>query len=126
MHSIASAHGMKFHSSSNDWKTEELNPDKSQLYFSWKDRVNYSILKDHHYEIIENPDRESAKNSRIYICKYEGCNKTFTKTWNLVYHFRLHTKEKPFECKNCNKKFSQKCNLSRHIKVSKCSQINPL
>ena len=76
--------------------------------------VNYDILKDHKYEIIVNPDREKCRNTRVYICKYEGCGKSFTKTWNLVYHFRVHTKEKPFVCEVCKAAFSHKCNLSRH------------
>ena len=60
-----------------------------------RDMVNYKVLEGHEYEIKENPD-PNAKQPRIYICKYDNCNKTFSKTWNLVYHFRVHTKLRPY------------------------------
>lgn len=61
------------------------------------DMVNYEVLKGHKYEIRPNPNK-GEKNARIFVCKYDNCNKVFSKTWNLVYHFRVHTKEKPFVC----------------------------
>ena len=61
------------------------------------DMVNYDVLKGHKYEILPNP-KKGMKNARIFVCKYDNCDKVFSKTWNLVYHFRVHTKEKPFIC----------------------------
>ena len=34
---------------------------------------------------------------------------------NLVYHFRVHTKEKPFKWDKCPKSFTQNSNLKKHI-----------
>ncbi|CAI2376988.1 unnamed protein product [Moneuplotes crassus] len=78
--------------------------------------INYSVLEGHPYEIVDNPNRYE-KNRKLYLCKYEGCSKIFKKTWNLVYHFRVHTKEAAYECKYCDRTFIQKANYKRHMSV---------
>lgn len=82
-----------------------------------RDMVNYDILDGHKYEIRDNPDKDKCVNKRIYICKYDNCDKVFTKTWNLVSHFRIHTNEKPYKCNECQKLFTQRSNLSRHMAI---------
>mmetsp|Transcript_6545 Transcript_6545/g.7510 ORF Transcript_6545/g.7510 Transcript_6545/m.7510 type:complete len:159 (+) Transcript_6545:2-478(+) len=82
-----------------------------------RDMINYRILEGHKYEILDNPDKDNCVNKRIYVCKYGECNKVFTKTWNLVSHFRIHTNEKPYQCPECKKLFTQRSNLSRHVSI---------
>ena len=108
--------------SSEELKADNLSSSKTRLYYSCKDRVNYEILRGHQYEIVENPDRDNCRNSRIYICKYDNCGKSFSKTWNLVYHFRVHTGERPFVCSDWKKTFSKKYNLKKHIEYTGCVQ----
>ncbi|CAO3607991.1 unnamed protein product [Cunninghamella echinulata] len=50
-------------------------------------------------------------------CDYPGCNKTFTRSYNLKSHMRSHLNEKPYECDLCTKKFARQHDRDRHKKI---------
>ena len=44
----------------------------------------------------------------------EMCGKTFSKSYNLVVHMRMHEDVRPFKCALCDQTFRQKAHLQRH------------
>merc|ERR1712226_271135 len=44
----------------------------------------------------------------------EICGKTFSKSYNLVVHMRMHEDVRPFCCGLCDQTFRQKAHLQRH------------
>ena len=52
---------------------------------------------------------------RPYECKQ--CGKCFQHTGSLKMHERVHTGERPYECKQCGKCFSQAANMRVHERV---------
>ena len=77
--------------------------------------INLDALEGHPYEIKDSQILHNGKKWRQYIWRYEGWNKIFFKTWNLVYHFRVHTNVKPFYWGKWGKQFTQKSNMDRHM-----------
>ena len=82
-----------------------------------KSDLNLEMLKDFPFSIEVRKNGVGSDPLTVYICQFEGWNKEFTRTWNILDHARVHTGVKPFECEVWGKKFTQKGNLRKHTKT---------
>ncbi|GMT15931.1 hypothetical protein PFISCL1PPCAC_7228 [Pristionchus fissidentatus] len=59
-----------------------------------------------------NPYHSAKPKNKLRQCAY--CSKSFSKSYRLRDHERIHTGERPFKCDLCFKTFAQKSNLVTH------------
>ncbi|KAM4620254.1 early growth response protein 1-A-like [Polymixia lowei] len=54
---------------------------------------------------------------RPYGCPAEGCERRFSRSDELTRHVRVHTGQKPFQCRICMRSFSRSDHLTTHIRT---------
>ena len=87
---------------------KQINPEIS------KEEIYEQLLKPFRHEKVKHWNHIQHRFKISYIWRYEGWDKEFTKTWNLLDHVRMHEGIKPFMCELCGKTFTQKGNLKKH------------
>ncbi|KAI9031696.1 hypothetical protein CLU79DRAFT_729691 [Phycomyces nitens] len=55
--------------------------------------------------------------SAMFPCTHPGCNKVFTRLYNLTSHARTHTPDRPFPCSKCGRCFARQHDRNRHEKL---------
>ncbi|XP_028276580.1 early growth response protein 1-like [Parambassis ranga] len=54
---------------------------------------------------------------RPYACPADGCDRRFSRSDELTRHVRVHTGQKPFQCRICMRSFSRSDHLTTHIRT---------
>lgn len=65
------------------------------------------------------PNRPSKTppHERPYPCPVENCDRRFSRSDELTRHIRIHTGQKPFQCRICMRSFSRSDHLTTHVRT---------
>ncbi|KAL7297779.1 hypothetical protein TKK_0008813 [Trichogramma kaykai] len=65
------------------------------------------------------PNRPSKTpvHERPYACPVNNCDRRFSRSDELTRHIRIHTGQKPFQCRICMRSFSRSDHLTTHVRT---------
>ncbi len=65
------------------------------------------------------PNRPSKTpvHERPYACPVDACDRRFSRSDELTRHIRIHTGQKPFQCRICMRSFSRSDHLTTHVRT---------
>lgn len=60
---------------------------------------------------------KTPPHERPYACPADGCERRFSRSDELTRHVRVHTGQRPFQCRICMRSFSRSDHLTTHIRT---------
>ncbi|GCC21407.1 hypothetical protein chiPu_0019877 [Chiloscyllium punctatum] len=84
-----------------------------------KNTVTYTSQLTKPCRLRKYPNRPSKTppHERPYACPVETCDRRFSRSDELTRHIRIHTGQKPFQCRICMRNFSRSDHLTTHIRT---------
>ncbi|CAF1008365.1 unnamed protein product [Adineta steineri] len=112
----------------NDWTTNTTNTFTLQVPItssSVKDEpqdyptsgVNGQPMQFIKPKTYTNRPSKTPLHERPFSCPLENCPRRFSRSDELTRHIRIHTGDKPFQCKICARAFSRSDHLTTHIRT---------
>ncbi|XP_078667761.1 uncharacterized protein LOC144909578 [Branchiostoma floridae x Branchiostoma belcheri] len=64
-----------------------------------------------------NRNSKTPPHERPYACPVDTCDRRFSRSDELTRHIRIHTGQKPFQCRICMRNFSRSDHLTTHVRT---------
>lgn len=90
--------------------TQTGSPDLKSVYQS-------QLIKPSRMRKYPNRPSKTPPHERPYACPVETCDRRFSRSDELTRHIRIHTGQKPFQCRICMRNFSRSDHLTTHIRT---------
>ncbi|XP_062856975.1 early growth response protein 1 [Trichomycterus rosablanca] len=75
------------------------------------------LIKSNRGRKYPNRPSKTPPHERPYACPVETCERRFSRSDELTRHIRIHTGQKPFQCRICMRNFSRSDHLTTHIRT---------
>ncbi|XP_060541288.1 early growth response protein 1 [Pantherophis guttatus] len=76
-----------------------------------------TLVKPSRMRKYPNRPSKTPPHERPYACPVESCDRRFSRSDELTRHIRIHTGQKPFQCRICMRNFSRSDHLTTHIRT---------
>ncbi|XP_046548357.1 early growth response protein 1-B-like [Haliotis rubra] len=113
---LLSSAGMDFVTASS---TADVKPSVSSITSTLNQPYQQGTLKLLPVKPRKYPNRPSKTppHERPYPCPVDNCDRRFSRSDELTRHIRIHTGQKPFQCKICLRSFSRSDHLTTHVRT---------
>ncbi|XP_078267906.1 early growth response protein 1-B-like [Rhinoraja longicauda] len=75
------------------------------------------LIKPSRLRKYPNRPSKTPPHERPYACPMDTCDRRFSRSDELTRHIRIHTGQKPFQCRICMRNFSRSDHLTTHIRT---------
>ncbi|CAH2277396.1 early growth response 1 [Pelobates cultripes] len=93
--------------------TQTVSQDLKTINSSYQSQ----LVKPSRMRKYPNRPSKTPPHERPYACPVESCDRRFSRSDELTRHIRIHTGQKPFQCRICMRNFSRSDHLTTHIRT---------